>query len=237
MTTVVPDVGALSSAAGLDLAAYRPDHVAERIRRAVEREELQGAEELPRLLRRDPDARARFRRSIAVSVSGIFRDPAQFELIERELLPPLVENGRRITVWSAGCADGSELYSVAIVLERLGVLERAFLLGSDVLAENIAAARRGVYDDAPIVPALRERVRWERRDLTRDGAPPGKWRLILCRNLAIYLTADAKRRLYETLAGVLATGGVLVLGRSERLADARELGLEPVGRNAYRRTT
>jgi chemotaxis protein methyltransferase CheR len=190
---------------------------------------------LARLLRADAGARTRFRRSVAVSVSGLFRDPGQFQLLE-QLLPALIGQRRRLGVWSAGCADGSELYTVGILLERLDALERSFLLGSDLLEENLALARSGVYGGAQMPDSVRARVRWEQRDIVSAGAPSGSWRLILCRNLAIYLAPDAKRALHETLAGALAPGGVLLLGRSERLAAPAELGLEPAGRNAYRKT-
>jgi chemotaxis protein methyltransferase CheR len=227
-------VQALSVVAGIDLAAYRMEHVAERIRRGLKRERLANVGALVGLLRADVEARRRFRRSVGISFSGLFRDPAQFDLLERELLPPLLERNTRVRVWSAGCADGSELYSVAIVLDRLGGLERAFLLGSDVLDENVAAARRGVYRDAAMPADLRARTHWERRDLLSQGPPQGRWHLILCRNLAIYLAPEAKRELHERLARALAPGGVLLLGRAERLPDARSLGLEPAGPHAYR---
>lgn len=226
---------ALSGAAGLELSAYCPKHVAGRIRRALEREGASNIESLVRRLRSDAAARSRFRSSVAVSVSGLFRDPAQFELLERTLLPSLCDGSRRLSVWSAGCADGSELYSVALLLDRLGALERSFLLGSDLLEENLAAARRAAYGDAAISERLRTRVRFEQRDLVRDGAPPGRWRLVLCRNVAIYLAPAAKRRLHETLAGALPAGGVLLLGRSERLSDPKALELERVAPHAYRR--
>ncbi len=235
MSLAVETPRRLSQAAGLDLGSYREEHVAERVRRALERESVPDVAGLVGLLQADPAARARFRRSVAVSVSGLFRDPAQFDLLERELLPPLLDEGRRVSVWSAGCADGSELYSVAILLERLGALERSFLLGSDVLEENLAVARRGTYGEITVDPRLRARVRWERRDLVREGAPPGKWRLVLCRNVAIYLARAAKRALYEALAGSLAAGGVLLLGRSERLSDPTSLGLERAAPHAYRK--
>lgn len=228
---------ALSHAVGLDLDAYRVEHVAERVRRALERERVPSVEELARLLATDVAAKARFRRSVAVSVSGLFRDSAQFDLLERTLLPPIVARPGRVSVWSAGCADGSELYSVAIVLDRLGALDRSLLLGSDVLEENLAAAGAGVYGDVTICERLRLRARWERRDLVRDGAPPGKWRLILCRNVAIYLSPVAKQALHETLARSLFTGGILLLGRSERLTTPASLGLERVAPHAYRRMT
>jgi chemotaxis protein methyltransferase CheR len=228
-------LAALSRAAGVDLAAYRGNHVAERVRRALEQEGAATVATLVRRLSADPAARARFRRSVAVSVSGLFRDPAQFRLLERELLPRLLVDGRRLTVWSAGCANGSELYSVAILLERLGALERAFLLGSDLLDENLDLARGGVYGDVEIGAHVKGRLRWERRDLVREGAPPGKWRLVLCRNVAIYLEPRARQRLFEALACSLASGGVLLLGRSERLSDHGVLGLERAGPHAYRK--
>ncbi len=235
MTVADETLPLLSRAAGLELGAYREEHVAERVRRALERERVDGLQGLIGLLAADRDARSRFRRSVAVSVSGLFRDPAQFELLEHELLPALLADGRRLRVWSAGCADGSELYSVGILLQRLGALDDAFLLGSDLLEENLAAAAAGVYGEVTVSDELRARLRWERRDLVRAGAPAGTWRLVLCRNLAIYLTSSAKRSLHEALAGSLAPGGILMLGRSERQAEPLKLGLERIAPHVYRR--
>lgn len=231
----VSELQALSAAAGLDLDAYSEQHVEKRVARALEREHLTATAALARLVAADRTARDRFRRSIAVSVSGLFRDPEQFDLLEHELFPPLLEVGRPLRVWSAGCADGSELYSVALLLDRLGALERSFLLGSDLLAENLELARLGRYGETEIDSSLRRRVRWERRDLVREGAPSGPWGLILCRNVAIYLAPAAKQALHELLAASLAPGGVLLLGRSERLAKHRELELARAGPHAYRR--
>jgi chemotaxis protein methyltransferase CheR len=168
-------------------------------------------------------------------VTGLFRDPEQFELIEREILPSVVGTRRNLRIWSAGYADGSELYSVGIVLAQAGQMEDATLLGSDRLEENLAVAAEGIYGDVQLPVPLRDRMRWECRDLLVEPPPPGKWSLVLCRNLAIYLRNEAKERLHSQLAGVLAPHGVLLLGRSERLSNPRALGLEPAGPHAYRR--
>jgi len=218
------------------LEAYRPEHVRKRILVALEQERLSSPAALVRLLGGDEQARSRFRRAIAISVSGLFRDEAQFELLERTLLPPLLAKRRRISVWSAGCADGSELYSVAIVLERLGALERALLLGSDILEENLAAARHGVYGPVEIPARIRAAARWERRDLLAADMPPSGWTLVLCRNVAIYLGPRERAGLYEKLAASLARGGILLLGRAERMAAPASLGLELVAPHAYTRT-
>lgn len=226
---------ALSRAAGIDLSAFRETHISSRIDRALQQEQVEDVPRLARLVAADPAARARFRRTVAVSVTSMFRDPEQFELLERELLPPLLADGRRLHVWSAGCSNGAELYSLALILERLGALRRSLLLGSDLLAENIERARSGECDGAAAPFELRKQIRWERRDLLSDGPPPGRWRLVLCRNVAIYLSQAAKERLQATLAGALAPGGVLLLGRSERVAEPHRLGLERVAPHAYRK--
>ena len=225
----------LARVSGLNLLAYREHHVRERVSRALEREGVEDAAELARLIAAEPGARERFRRSVAMVVTGLFRDPEQFELLERELLPLVVGTRRQLRIWSAGCADGSELYSVGIVLAQLGLLDSAGLLGSDLLHENLRVAERGIYGDVQLPPPLRARMRWEQRDLIGNSMPAGKWSVILCRNVAIYLRDEPKRRLHERLCGALAAGGVLVLGRSERLSDPETFGVESVAPHAYRR--
>lgn len=225
----------LARASGLELLAYREEHLAERVRRALEREGVEDADELARLIAVDEAARSRFRSSVAMVVTGMFRDAEQFQLLERELLPLAIGARRKLRVWSAGCADGSELYSVGIVLAQMGLLDDAVLLGSDLLSENLLMAEQGVYGDVQLPASLRMRLRWEQRDLVRDPAPVGKWSVVLCRNVAIYLSTEAKQGLHERLAGALASGGVLLLGRSERLSDPVRLGLEPVAPHAYRK--
>lgn len=189
--------------------------------------------ELVRILRADAGERRRFRRAIAISHTAMSRDPHQFALLEEELLPRLLAGGGRISAWSAGCSNGSELYSLGILLERLGALERALLLGSDLLEENLAIAQVGAFEG--VSEAVRARVRFEQRDLVADGPPPGRWRLILCRNVAIYMGPAARERLYRNLVAALARRGVLLLGRSERLVDPGALGLRVIGPHAYER--
>lgn len=226
---------ALQAASGLRLEAFRDAHVADRIDRALAAERVETVDELAAVLRRNPRSRERFRRSVAVSHSGFFRDPEQFDALEHRILPRLLEHSTRLRAWSAGCANGLELWSLAVVLSRLGVLDGAQLLGSDLLEENLALARAGVYDVVEITPALRRRVRWERRDLAHDPPPAGRFDLILCRNVAIYFEPAAKARLHAMLAAALAPGAVLMLGRSERLRDPAALGLRRIEPHVYER--
>ena len=226
-------VDELSRASGLPLHSFRREHVEKQVERALRSEAASDAHALARRFARDPGARSRFRASVAISVSGPRRDPQQFDLLEREVLPAIVGQEGVVRVWSAGCADGSEIYDVGELLEQRGVIGRAYLLGSDILDENLRIA---MGQDGPTAgPSIRARVRWERRDLVSDPAPPGAWRLILCRNLAIYLEPQVRDALHRKLAAALARGGFLMLGRSERIADPAEAGLVRTGANTYRR--
>jgi chemotaxis protein methyltransferase CheR len=227
----------LAHASGLPLGHFRDEHLTEQLDRACERAGGVDLSGLASAIAADAELRTRFRRSVAISYGAVFRDPSQFELLERELLPPLLAGGRRLSAWSAGCGDGSELYTLGVVLERLGAIDRSLLLGSDLLEENLAVARRGRYRSHVVSPAVRARVRWERRDIVADGPPSGHWRLVLCRNVAIYLGADARERLHAALAAALAPDGVLLLGRSERLLEPGELGLREIAPHAYVRVS
>jgi chemotaxis protein methyltransferase CheR len=224
------EFAALERACGLPLESFRREHVCEQVERACRRERVDSSDALAHRLGCNGEARRRFRRSVAISHGALFRDPEQFELLETALLPRLLAGGARLSAWSAGCSDGAELHSLALLLDRMGALNRALLLGSDLLEENLALARAGDYPEA-----LRARMRWEERDLSADGPPEGRWRLVLCRNVAIYLEPGARRRLYETLVASLSARGVLLLGRSERLIDPLAFGLRQVAPHAYER--
>ena len=226
-------MGELERVSGLPLANFRNEHVDEQVARACRRLDVDDPTSLARVLRADVGERRRFRRSIAISHTAMSRDPHQFALLEHELLPRLLAGGARVSAWSAGCSDGSELYSLALLLERIGALERALLLGSDLLEENLAIAQVGTFDG--VTDAVRARVRFEQRDLVTDGPPPGRWRLVLCRNVAIYMGPEARKRLYANLVAALSRRGVLLLGRSERLIDPAAFGLRVIGPHAYER--
>ena len=147
----------LEHVSGLPLGSFRREHVAQQVERAFACERVDDEACLARLLRRDREARGRFRRSVAISHGAMFRDPEQFALLEEVLLPRLLAGGTRLSAWSAGCSDGAELHTLGLVLSRMGVLDRTVLLGSDLLEENLAVARAGRF--AGVSDAIRGRVR------------------------------------------------------------------------------
>lgn len=191
---------------------------------------------------------------LLIGTTEFFRDPPLFPRIHQHVLPSLRATGRPPRVWSAGCSDGSELYSMAILLEEGGSLERARLLGTDCRLRAVQQARQGIFPEASlrnldsatrrryfrdrgrgweIDSRFRLRTSWRVVDLLRqEPISERDWDLILCRNLAMYLEPAAIRSLWMRLGAALRPGGFLVTGRAER---APQESFEPIATSIFRR--
>ncbi len=191
----------------------------------------------------------------AIPISRFFRDRAVFENVEQLLLPELARNAERrfersLACWSVGCASGEEPYSLSILWQlRLaqrwpGLVLR--VLATDVDQNLLERAATGCYGAGSLKevredwlaqafdrqgsaycvrPPMRAGVTFARYDI-RQGAPPGRFDLILCRNLVLtYFEPALQRAVMGRLAGALHPGGALVIGMHESLPD-RIKGLE-----------
>jgi chemotaxis protein methyltransferase CheR len=178
-------------------------------------------------------------------------------VLEQRILPDLSENGRgRIRCWSAGSSYGAEAYTLAAIALRAALRAEVSILGTDIDKRMVERARRGVFsvDDARDAPAavigshfsftdgawhahaeLKRMVRFEAGDLLRANPAAGSFDLVLCRNTVIYFNEDVRDALHGRLAKSLRPGGRLVVGSTERVADAARHRLEPESPFVYRK--
>jgi len=180
----------------------------------------------------DPGAFQELLDCVTVQESGFFRHPDQFAALRREVLPALEGP---VVVWSAGCANGQEAYSLAMELAASGRPDWQ-VLATDISAAAVARVRAGRYSAAELAglpavhrhwlrpagdrwevdPALRRRVRVEQANLTTQlPAGPGRCQVVFCRNVLIYLSREVARAFLDRLAAWLAPGGLVFLGYSE----------------------
>jgi chemotaxis protein methyltransferase CheR len=246
-------VGEVRRRAGLNLAGYKPRQVQRRLHGLMLRSGVQGWDEYLRLLEREPGRRQELWRCVTVAVSEFFRTPEQFDHLAGVVLPGLLQRRRHLRVWSAGCSYGAEPYSVALLLHELSPGVGHTILGTDVdelaLARARAAesfterdlrhvpaslrrhfSRASGQDRFDLSSALRSSVTFQRHDLLGD--PPGAdFDLVLCRNVMMYFTDEAKRGLFASLFGALRAGGCLFVGDAEVLNELPEAGFirEAVG--------
>jgi chemotaxis protein methyltransferase CheR len=189
--------------------------------------------------------RRAFVEALSVSETHFFRIRAQFEALAERVLPALLvarRGTRRLRLWSAGCSTGEEAWSLAILVERLVPPGwDVTVLGTDVDEAALERARRGVYGprsfrEAPgwvrsewfrptadgweVDSRLRRRVRFAALNLATDAYPsPASGTdgidLLLCRNVLIYFTPDARARTAARLSRCLAPGGWLAMAPAE----------------------
>ena len=191
----------------------------------------------------DPGAFERLLDCVTVQESGFFRHPEQFAALASEVLPALEGP---VVVWSAGCGNGQEAYSLAMELAASGHPDWQ-VLATDISAAAAARARAGRYSTAELAgippehrrwlrpaaelwevdPALRARVRVEQANLTAGfPAAPGRCQVVFCRNVLIYLSRAVAQSFLTRLAGWLAPGGLVFLGYAETVLPPTR-GLHP----------
>jgi chemotaxis protein methyltransferase CheR len=92
----------------------------------------------------EPESFAMLLQFLTVQVSDMFRDPEFFLALRKQVLPVLA-TWPSIKIWCAGCSTGEEAYSLAILLQEEGLLDRAIIYATDINAQSLRAAASGVY--------------------------------------------------------------------------------------------
>lgn len=197
---------------------------------------------------------------ITVGESYFFRDQAQMDFLRRVWLPELIGQRRRdkdlyLRIWSAGCSDGQEIYSLAMMLQDLlPDIEHwnLHLLGTDINGAALARSMRGRYSNGAfratperiradyfqkdgdywlISPHLRRRIKFTYLNLNEDSFPSiltetNNLDLILCRNVFIYFDPQVVVQIMAKLHACLNPAGCLLLGTSDLMDSSAQRGFE-----------
>lgn len=244
------------SLTGIDLKNYKSEQMHRRLSALMARCSAKNFVEFCKLLERDPKMMQTFKDYFTINVSEFFRDENKYEQLRHDILPLLLKRGHRLDIWSAGCSNGAEPYSVAIVLDQMTPLTRHSILGTDIdatvldratKAESYIAAdirsippeTRSKYftqlgDKYKLVERIRSRVVLKQHNLLRDPIE-GVYDLILCRNVVIYFTDEAKDRLYHRFWEHLKPGGVLFVGGTEVINTFKNTGFQTITTSFYRK--
>lgn len=172
-----------------------------------------------------------------------FRDHAYFSTLANTVLPELQRkraDSKRIAIWSAGCSTGQEVLSLAMTIaEQPGRWQdwKIDILGTDVSGKAIEQARTGTYSQFEIQRGISvaqmlnffnetqkgwkvadkvlEMTRFEQQNILDFPPMPGRFDLVLCRNVLLYFDPETRRRAFDRLASATAADGLLMLGAGE----------------------
>ena len=207
---------------------------------------------LLRTLQNEPELVVELANALRVGETRFYRDAAQWEALRRSVIPALwarAADPQRIMALSAGCSTGEEAWTLAMLLcggapRTANALGRVRVVGVDRSEPALVTARAATYDvrgqehlprdlaqrfmqpavdgSVRIVSELLPLVTFQCRDLARD-LPPGRYSLIVCKNVLIYFGDEAQDRLVSDLLRALTDDGILLVARSE-VPIVRSLG-------------
>ncbi len=233
---------------GYDFRNYSQATIRRRIRQFVAKNGLETIGELlPRVIR-EPSFFQALLFEFSVTVTEMFRDPSFYRSLRKEVIP-LLRTYPFIKVWLAGCATGEEAYSIAILLQEEGMLEKATIFATDINGNALVRAQKGIYplkqvrgytenyqgtkplcsfgryyyaDQKHIIMdrVLKNKITFAHHNLVSDQVF-GEMHLILCRNVMIYFNNKLQERVLKLFDQSLIRGGFLCLGNRESLRSFR----------------
>ena len=229
----------------IDLDLYKEPQMKRRIGNLVTRASMDSYSGYFDKVSQEKDEFAAFIEYLTINVSEFFRTPEKFGKLETDVIPDLLKRSQKLNIWSAGCSIGAEPYSLAIIMKEMTPATRHRILASDLDIEILAKAKRGVYTDNElkaitpqrlakyfdkveddkfaVKPDIKSCIEFKRHNLLKDPFE-NNFDLILCRNVVIYFTEEAKDQLYANFFRALKPGGILFVGATEAILNFRKLG-------------
>ena len=242
---------------GVDLLQYKRGQMERRVRTFAERRGTPDLAAYGARLKADAEELDAFLDRVTINVSHLWRHEDQWTALGKTILPELAQRAR-VRCWSAGSSYGAEAFTLAAVARDAIPYARVEIHGTDLDRRMVERARKGRFtvEDARTAPPvllkkwfdpvdeggwqakgeLLRMTRFEVGDLLRMPVEADRYDLIMCRNTVIYFTEDVRDALHARLADALAPGGYLVVGTSERVANATALGLTSPFHFIYRKS-
>ena len=235
----------LNRKTGIDLQLYKEQQMRRRINNLIGKTEFKSYTAFFNDAVKDKKKFADFIEYLTINVSEFFRNPDKFEQVETDVIPYLLKRNDSLNIWSAGCSIGAEPYTLSIIMKELTPTKRHRILATDLDIEIIGKAKRGIYtaDEIKsmrpdrrtkyftktadgkfaIKPEIKMPVDFKRHNLLKDSFERN-FDLILCRNVVIYFTEEAKAQLYKNFFNALKPGGILFVGGTESILNSRQIG-------------
>jgi chemotaxis protein methyltransferase CheR len=229
---------------GFDFRSYLRSSLRRRIYHRMNLEGLPTITSLLEKVLHEPNFIDKLLNDFSIKVTEMFRDPSFFASFRKDVIP-LLRELPEIRIWHAGCATGEEVYSMAILLEEEGLLNKAKIYATDMNELVIESAKQGKfplkrmqtftknylraggtkefssyyttnYEHALFHPHIKENIMFAQHNLATDRSF-NEFHVILCRNVLIYFDSELQNHVHQLFFESLALNGFLALGNMESL--------------------
>lgn len=231
---------------GIDLSLYKEAQMKRRLTSLYEKNGFRNFVEFFHALEKDRDLMNEFLDRMTINVSEFYRNGKRWEVLQNKIFPLLLKSNRRLKIWSAACSTGEEPYTISMVLSNHISLQQIQILATDIDENVIQKAKLGLYPDRSLaeVPLemknkyfsqegqfykvkdeIKKTVSFKKHNLLKDQYETNL-DLIVCRNVLIYFTEEAKDQIYQNFSNSLRTGGILFVGSTEQIFNPARYGFE-----------
>lgn len=232
----------------INLNCYKERQMKRRIDTLINKHGYKGYEDFVAAIKSNQELMTEFVAYLTINVSEFYRNPEQWKYLETDVFPAMIKNfGDGIRVWSAACSTGDEPYSLVMLLSKFMPLSKIHITATDIDDQVLDKARLGIYKAVSlnglpqefktkyftevgdgiyqIHDEIKKCVDFKKHDLLNDKYPSNN-HLIVCRNVLIYFTEEAKLEIFKKFNDSLVNGGLLFVGSTEQITNYRELRYE-----------
>lgn len=208
-------------------------------------------------MEKDKDLLHEFIDRITINVSEFYRNPKRWEVLHQTIFPLIINQHERETliIWSAACSTGEEPYSVAMMMDTYFPGTNIRIMATDIDEGALEKAKAGIYQknalkDLPTIlqrkyfseekglyhidSTIKRMVSFKKHNLLADPYPRNV-HLIICRNVLIYFTDEAKDHIYQDFSISLKQNGVLFVGSTEQIFNPAEYNLSLIDTFYYQK--
>ena len=229
----------------IDLSAYKEQQMKRRIDSLINKHKIKTYKDYVAAIKADKNLFEEFVNYLTINVSEFYRNPEQWKVLENDILPTLMAKSKRLKIWSAACSTGDEPYSLVMMLSRHMPLSNIKIIATDIDKQVLAKAKEGLYNvkslktlppdlmkkyvtkvneyTYKVSDEVKKCVDFKQHNLLKDPYP-NDCDLIVCRNVLIYFTEEAKAEIYKKFNTSLKKDGILFVGSTEQIIQAQTLG-------------
>lgn len=242
---------------GIDLALYKEAQMKRRLTSLYEKKGYQNFVDFLKALELNRDLMNEFLDRMTINVSEFYRNGKRWGVLEKKIFPKLLQSNKRLKIWSAACSTGEEPYSLAMVLSQLVPLSQIQIVATDIDENVIQKAKLGLYPERSLaeVPKdvqakyfekegpfykvkdeIKRCVTFKKHNLLNDNYD-SNYDLIVCRNVMIYFTEEAKDQIYANFSKSLRKDGILFVGSTEQIFNPSRYNFEVEDTFFYRKNS
>ncbi|WP_270572131.1 CheR family methyltransferase [Bacillus glycinifermentans] len=240
---------------GVDLALYKEAQMKRRLTSLYEKKGFGDFREFANELEKNDALLQETLDRMTINVSEFYRNYQRWDVLEKTILP-LLKPAKTLKVWSAACSTGEEPYTLSMILSRQKHLTNYEIIATDIDDKVLAKAKEGIYQERSLqeVPKamkdqyfiqngtrytvkdeIRKNIRFQKHNLLADSYEKD-FDIIVCRNVLIYFTEEAKETIYRKFSDSLKKKGVLFVGSTEQIFNPEKYGFQSTDTFFYQKS-